>query len=142
MEQHAPAEDPAAPGSSAPNIVELPNGHTVTLRPEVTVPIGIAALSVIKQGGGQAVIEAGLSAVYLRLGIESWDFDEPVTPENVERLLPYADGGLEVAERADSLYSETVMRPLVKRMAAFSAPSSTPPKTSPGPASGSKRRTR
>ena len=117
----APAEGAAAPEPSAPNIVTLPNG-TVTLHPKVTIPIGIAALSVIKQGGGQAVIEGGLAEVYLRLGVESWTFPDPVTPANIERLLPYNDGGLEVAERADALYSEDIFRPLVARLSKLSPP--------------------
>ena len=134
------AEGPAEDGPSAPNIVRV-NGHTITLHPKVTIPLGVAALSVIKQGGGQAAMEGGLSEVYLRFGIESWDFDEPVTPENIDRLLPFADGGLEVAEAADRLYSGDVFRPLVARMAKLSPPSRTAPPTSAPTAGGSTPRT-
>jgi hypothetical protein len=126
----------AAPESPASNVVTLPTG-TVTLHPKVTIPLGIAALSVIKQGGGQAAIEGGLAEVYLRFGVESWSFEEPITPDSIERLLPYNGGGLEVAEAADRLYSEDIFRPLVARMARFSP--STPPdgSTPPGTDGGS-----
>lgn len=138
----APAEGTAVPEPSAPpNVVELPDGNSVTLREKVTIPLGIAALSVIKQGGSQAVIEAGLAQVYLELGIEDWSYPGPVTPENIERFLPYAAGGLEVAERADALYSETVMRPLVARLAKSLQPSPTPSSTSATRRSGSRRPT-
>ena len=137
----APAEDAAAPVSSAPsNIIELSTG-TVTLRPRVSIPLGIAALSVIKQGGSQAIIEAGLAQVYLELGIESWSYPGPVTPENIERFLPFSAGGLEVAERADALYSETVMRPLVDRLSKFLPPSPTASSMSATRRHGSNHRT-
>lgn len=138
-----PAEDVAVPASSAPNIVRLPNGHTVILRPDVTIPLGIAALSVFRQGGSQAIIEAGLAEVYLRLGPMSWTFvdaegkSEPINEESIARLLPFADGGLEVAEAADALYSPVVMRPLLKRAKALSLLSQTDNTTPPPSPNGS-----
>ena len=132
------AGDSALPESSAPNIVTV-GEHTVTLHPKVTMPLGIAAFSVVKQGGSQAVIEAGLVEVYLQFGIADWTFPEPITQESVARLLPFADGGLEVAEAADALYSGEVFRPLARRISALSATSSTARSTSPIPATGSRR---
>lgn len=137
----------AAPEPPAPNIVPLPSGHTVTLHPEVTMPLGIAALSAIRGslGEGQPAVEAALSEVYLRFGIASWSFrgadgyPEPVTPESIARLLPFGSGGLEVAEAADALYGEAVTRPLAERFQRLSQPSqtasSTPPSSSTGPSS-------
>lgn len=130
------AGDSAVPESPAPNIVTV-GEHTVTLHPKVTMSIGIAALSVVKQGGSQAVIEAGLVEVYLQFGIASWTFPEPITQESIARLLPYGDGGLEVAEAADALYSGEVFRPLARRISALSATSSTPRSTSATRATGS-----
>lgn len=134
-----PAEGSATPEPSAPNIVVLASGHRVTLHPAVTMPIGIAALSVIKQGGTQAMIEAGLAQVYLDLGIVAWTFDAPVTPENIARLLPFGDGGLEVAEAADALYSTEVMRPLLQRLSKSSLTGPKGGSTPPSRSSGSKR---
>lgn len=136
----APAEDAAVPVSSAPTHVDLADGW-VELHPKVTIPIGIAALSVIKQGGGQAVIEAGLAEVYLRYGIARWSFPDAVTPEAIATRLPYGAGGLEVAEAADALYSEDVIRPLALRLAR-SLPSTPPPRsTSASSRTGSKHQT-
>src|SRR5512138_2622505 len=97
------AEGAAAPVPSAPsNVVVLPSGQRVTLVPKVTVPLGVAAAAVLTNGGSAPVIEAELAQVYLRYAIESWSFRdakgeiEPITPANIERLIPYGSGGLEV----------------------------------------------
>lgn len=139
----ASAEGSAVPEPSAPSRhVSVPGG-VVTLRAAVSIPLGIAALSVIKNNGSQADIEAGLADVYLRYGIERWTFvdakgePEPVTPANIERLLPYGNGGLEVAERADELYSNEVMRPLLERMRKPSDSGPTDASTPPTSDSGS-----
>lgn len=141
------AEGPAAPGPSAPNVVRLPSGHTVRLHPEPTMDIGIAAMAAVRESAGEGApaTEAALARVYLRFGIEWWDFTdgagqpEPVTAESVARLLPFGGGGLEVAEAADALYSEAVMRPLLERWRRLSPPTptdgSTPPSSTSGPSS-------
>ncbi len=133
------AEGSAVPEPSAPNIVTLASGHRVTLHPAVTMPIGIAALSVIKQGGSQAIIEAGLAQVYLDLGIVDWTFPDEITPANIARLLPDGGGGLEVAEAADGLYSTEVMRPLLQRLSKSSLTGPKGGSTPPSRSSGSKR---
>jgi hypothetical protein len=132
------AEGSAAPEPSAPNIVRLPNGHTVTLHPKVTIPIGVAGASVINANRGHlADIWGGLAEVYLHLGIAAWTFKDakgeavPITPDTIDEYLPFDEGGLEVAEAADRLYQEPLMRPLLRRQAAFSAATQMPPSTSP-----------
>ena len=51
--------------------------------------------------------------------IDSWTFTDededpiPVTPENAKRLLPWANGGREVAEKADDLYIADVAVPFL-----------------------------
>ncbi len=158
-----PAEGAAVPEPSAPskpsNIVELPQG-TVTLYPEVTLPLGIAALDISRRRSSQvirdgdpfsdidmAIIEGGLAEVYLRFGIKEWSFKnakgfpEPVTPENIERLLPYNGGGREVAEVADALYSGEVFRPFREAQAKLLELMSMEPSTSPSSPNGSTHRT-
>jgi hypothetical protein len=135
------AEDAAVPVSSAPNIVRLPNGHIVTLAPKVTLPLGIGAVTALELGGTAAERQAFLAEAYLHLGIVGWDFTEegkrvPITPENIDRLIPYGDGGLEVAEAASALYSEEVMRPLLARRALLSQPGQSEDSTSLSPDSG------
>ena len=136
----------AAPAPPATRVA-LPNGHAVTLHPEVTMPLGIAAMAAIRDSLGEGIpaVEAALSGVYLRFGIASWTFTdaqgrpEPVTPESIARLLPFNGGGLEVAEAADALYGEAVTRPLAARFARLSPPTptdgSTPPSSPSGPTS-------
>lgn len=128
------AEGEAVPEPSAPsNIVSLADGNTVTLRPAVTMQLGIAARAAVRNRikalilSGQtveraedvesAVIEGVIAEIYLRLGIESWTFTdakgqlEPINPDSITRLLPYGRGGKQVAEAADLLYSPEVFPP-------------------------------
>lgn len=113
------------PGS--PHTVE-----SVVLMGELTLPVASAALAEMRTAdptiGAQ---QAALTRAYLPGAIIRWTFVEidpedpkgvrvrpvPLTAEAVERLLPWDQGGMEVAEQADDLYSERLMRPLVRRMA-------------------------
>lgn len=149
------AEGEAAPEPSAPNIVTLPDGHVVTLHPKITLALGAAAMTIARAtmreafaAGGdptgvlQAVVEAGLAEIYVRFGVQSWTFVEdgvpvPVTADNIKRLLPFEGGGKEVAEAADSLYSDTVFGPLVAAMSRLLPTMPTENSTPPIPISGS-----
>jgi hypothetical protein len=133
----APAGDAAILASPAPNIVHLAcpcPGHphefdVVTLREHPTIPMGIAVAAVARNPTNQATMEAALSLIYLGYGIEHWTFldrdetggtvpvwiGEPVDRALLERWLPFASGGLIVAEAADALYSEEVFRPFRER---------------------------
>jgi hypothetical protein len=88
---------------------------------------------------------AGLAEVYLKYGIVSWTFTDaqgkprPITPETIAELLPWDEGGMEVAERADTLYSDRIFAPLARRSARSSPPGPTEPLTSPIQLSGHKR---
>ena len=88
---------------------------------------------------------AGLAAVYLEYGIVGWTFVDakgsprPVTPETIAELLPWDEGGMEVGEAADTLYSDRVFAPLARRSAKSSPPGPTEPPTYPIPLSGHKR---
>jgi len=54
--------------------------------------------------------------------IEAWSFTDeegdpvPITPDNANRLLPWAKGGREVAEKADDLYIADVATPFIERL--------------------------
>ena len=88
---------------------------------------------------------AGLAEVYLEYGIVSWTFTDAqgkprqITPEAIAELLPWDEGGMEVGERADTLYSDRIFAPLARRSARSSPPGPTEPPTSPIPLSGHKR---
>ena len=146
----------AAPVPSAPHVVQIPADRSVTgreetvwLHPEVTLPLGIAAMTAFRQAMGQGlpVAEGLLAEVYLRLGIERWTFrdargdPEEVDSESVARLLPFSHGGLEVAEAADALYGRAVTDPLARRLSARSPTGPTPATTPPTPLHGRSRRT-
>lgn len=88
---------------------------------------------------------AGLAAVYLEYGIVSWTFvdaqgrQRPVAPETIAELLPWDEGGMEVGEQADTLYSDRVFAPLARRSARSSPPGPTEPPIFPIPLSGHRR---
>ena len=138
-------------GRGQPVVVDLaecrcpgtPHHHdSVTLRPEPSVPMGTAAWAVASLGGALWDVQARLSKVWLDYGIVDWTFTDergkpvPITPSTIEERLPFGHGGLEVANRADELYSDTVLSPLAARMSKPSPPSPTEPSTSASPPSG------
>ena len=100
----------------------------VLLAPKLTVPMGAAAMAAL---GGQTTV-AGNQAVLTEVwfsppplgGIIAWSFVEkngddieriPITPENIARLLPWGDGGYEIASKIDELYGPELFRPLAPR---------------------------
>ncbi|MDD5304040.1 MAG: hypothetical protein PHS14_13145 [Elusimicrobia bacterium] len=107
--------------------------------------MGLAAVAAMRDigisGGTIADANGALASVYLHFGIESWsfiEFDErkdpvpvPINAATIDRLLPYGDGGLEVAEACERLYGEEIARPLAKRMQTSSETTPTPKPTSP-----------
>ena len=137
-------------GRGQPVVVDLagcrcpgtPHHHdTVTLRGEPSTPMGIAGWTVASLGGALWDIQARLADVWLKYGILDWSFVDaagkpvPVTPANVEEYLPFGAGGMEVANRADELYSDTVLSPLAARMSKSSPPTPTDDSTSASPPS-------
>lgn len=121
-----------------------PHAHdTVTLRTSVTVPMGFAAMTAMRnnamQGGTPDDALGALASVYLHYGIAAWSFvDEkgkpvPITPVNADRLLPFDEGGFEVADRADDILQAEIVRPLVRRTSTLSPDTQTPDSTSASP---------
>lgn len=98
-----------------------PHDHdTVWLRSDLSPDGGIAAMHVLSRGAPDtATIIGALGRAYLIGGIVRWTFvDEKgdpieVTPYNVAQLKE--EIVLPVADKADDLYSERLMRPLVAR---------------------------
>ena len=133
-------------GRGQPLVVDLPgecrcpgtphHHDTVTLRAEPSVPMGTAAWAVASLGGALWDIQARLSAVWMTYGIIDWSFTDevgkavPITPSTIEERLPFGHGGMEVAQAADELYSDTVLSPLAARMSKPSPPTPTEPSTS------------
>ena len=132
------------PGGSP---IPHPDGDTVTLASRLSVPMGAAASAALNDAlptlGG---MQAALTGVYLAPapsgGITRWSFldaegkPEPISAETVERLIPWSNGGMEVAEEADRLYAPELMAPFLRRLAKLSAPGPTDTSTSASPPSG------
>lgn len=117
----------------------------VFLEPTLTNPMGAAAWSAIRSAATASDAEGGVAGVYLRLGIRNWTFvdeagnPEPITPDNIERLLPFAHGGSELVEQANKLYVDDLMAPLLRQRAKSATSSDAGPTASstlPSPDSG------
>lgn len=97
-----------------------PAGDEVYLAPEASLSLGLAASGAMAEGD-TSELAVLLGRAFLRHGIVGWTFTAedgsaiPVTPANIERLLPWARGGSAVAERADELYGAAILAPLLAR---------------------------
>lgn len=136
--------------------IKLERG-TVYLAPKLTVPMGAGAMAVINTiPEGIAPMQAAITGAlfgpapsgciiawdgprFRRKNGEGVDEPEPITVESVERLLPWWDGGSEIAERIEELYTGDLFRPLAEKQKKQSPPTQTEPSTSPKTASGSER---
>lgn len=95
----------------------------VYLAPALSMAGGMAAQSAIGEGISDPIrLQELLAEVWLRHGVVSWNLvDEagdpvPVTRDNAIAALPYGKGGRLVADRADDLYAEDILAPLVARL--------------------------
>jgi len=105
------------------------DGDWVELRPSPTIDIGSAIYAAVANVGDDPVqLQVEMTRAFLRFGIVAWSFTDdrgdpiPIRPraadfgDVISRLLPFSAGGFDVADRADSLYSEEVLRPLMTRL--------------------------
>jgi hypothetical protein len=92
-----------------------PDGDTVWLRSELPPDGGFAALRLI--GGDPDTLSEKIGRVYLQYGVVDWTFLDddgkpvPCTPETIARLS--WDAAFPIAEKADDVYQESLLRPLV-----------------------------
>lgn len=120
----------------------------VYLAPELPMAGGMAAQSAISDGMSDSLrLQELLAEVWTRFGIVGWNLvDEdgplPLTPANIKAALPYGKGGRQVAEKADDLYAEDILRPLVERVTSTSPRGRTNGSTSTPRRSTSKRPSR
>jgi len=124
---------------------------TVYLLPTISVPMAAGLLAALEgtpatEGSMQATLVAGYLQPVPQGAIAGWTFvDEhlepvPVTHDSIARLLTWADGGLEIAEKCNELYAGDLFRPLALRRSKSSPPTPTEPSISATPASGSGHR--
>ena len=127
----------------------------VELSGSVPIMVGIGVLSAIRAAGDdEGRLEALMARTYVRYGLVDWSFVDSdgrrvfIDPssaewgETVDRLLPWDAGGQEVAEAADALYSEAVLRPLMSRTSRQSQGGPMDGSTSATPLHGPKRQKR
>lgn len=121
-----------------------PHEHEeVYLEPRLTTPIAVAALAAIRGAPTKAAVLARLTETYLALGIRTWTFTDaegrvvPVTDDSIEVCIPWSQGGGEVANKLDELFSGDLFRPLAVAQSKSSPPTSTEPSTSATSGSGS-----
>ena len=123
-----------------------PDGDEVYLAPEPSMTMGLRANGAIaKADSDPGLLEVLLGRVLIEEGIVGWTFtdengDIPVNPANIERLLPWSRGGHDVAEKANDLYGEAILAPLVTRSLNTSVRGRTNGSTSPIRPSRSSRR--
>ena len=124
------------------------DGDVVYLAPQLSMAGGMAAQSAISEGITDSLrLQELLAAIWVRHGVVDWNLvDEdgdklPLDPQTIAAALPYGKGGRLVAERADDLYAEDILAPLVQRLKSTSRRGTTPAgsSTSPTPASTPKR---
>ena len=118
-----------------------PDGDSVSLRPKIGLPGGYEArrkIGELRDGATHEEVIGLLLDVYVRHGVAAWTFhDDKGEPIEVtrdairERILDNLDTALIVADKADELYSESVVVPLVA--AASKSSQATPPATSTSP---------
>lgn len=123
------------------------DSDVVYLEPELTLPMASGAMYALnfETDGTTSALMRLLTEAYLPAGIRSWTFvDEKgeavrIDREAMERLIPFDRGGMEVSEKADALYAERLMSPLLRRRLKSSPRGRTGKPTSPIPISGRKR---
>lgn len=116
----------------------------VDLEPATTIPMGMAAMACLQRSttSDEDVFYGELAPILMRFGIRRWSFSdekggqESVNADSIARLLPFGEGGYEVANRCMGLYLEELMRPLARRRSKQLGFSPTANTTSPTPMSG------
>jgi hypothetical protein len=117
------------------------DGDVVFLDTELSTPAGIAAQAGLNDGASWEERYTGLVMGLMRFSVRDWTFrDEdglvPITPANVDRMLPWLKGGKEVAAACVNLHQATVLTPFVEAFNArktkqkASGPRTTPKKFS------------
>jgi hypothetical protein len=99
-----------------------PDGDEVYLSPTVPFRLGLAAERILVQAGsvGTEATEDALAEAYVRMGVVGWNLEylngkgvpEP-RPLDVTHLLADWTLSRSIAEKADGIYSEVILRPFL-----------------------------
>ena len=124
---------------------------TVTFLPEISNDMGFACMyairDVVRNGSTEDDARGRVAKVFLHFGITGWNKvgppdkegkrePEPVTPGSIDRLLPFAKGGMEAIDFANTLYSGDLLVPLAAKSSTPSEATQTDDSTSPPTPSG------
>jgi hypothetical protein len=99
----------------------------VYLAPSLSMQGGMASKAAIAAGLDDSLtpnerairVQELLAEVFMRHGVVAWNLTDergealPLTFANIAAALPYGKGGRLVADRADGLYAEDILSPLV-----------------------------
>lgn len=121
-----------------------PDGDEIYLLPKLTYEGGSAATAALGKVTAVGDIDRLLGLAYLRHQAVGWNVveDGKAVPFDLEAILADWTVAKPIAEKADELYSETFLGPLVRAAAASSRSGPTAGLTSARKASSTRRRTR
>jgi hypothetical protein len=104
------------------------DGDLVFLAPQLSLDGGLAAQgALVAYSDDPLRVERELGRAYLSTQIVGWNFLDddgkpiPLNWENIEKALSWGTGGRLVAEKADELYSATMLTPLLDRLSKLSS---------------------
>ena len=122
------------------------DGDTVTILARPSLALGLAAQAdIIAAAGDGSTLAQRWMVTYIRLGAVGWNLTDgeglPV-PFDVQVLLDDYAFAVDVADKADDLYSQAILRPLTARLNGISQTGRTTASTSPRVQSIRKRRER
>lgn len=109
------------------------DGDVVFLRAKPSMPLGLAVQADIIRTAGSPVglLKRAWAMSYIREGVVGWNFTDEkgeVRPLDLEELIDDFDMGMAVCEKADELYGDRVVSPLLEAM--FPASTETSPQPS------------
>ena len=96
-----------------------PSGDVVYLRDKPSVPLGLAVeADIIAAASNAQLLARGWALSYIRYGVTGWNFRDAKgeRPVDVQELIDDYDMGMAVAEKADELYGDRVVNPLLERL--------------------------
>lgn len=94
---------------ACPDTPHADTGDLVYLRPKLSLAGGIAAQQdLVASGGNPAVLTRLWLVSFVRFGVTGANWE----PFSIDELLDDFDLAMPVAEKADELYGEAVLRPL------------------------------
>ncbi len=95
---------------------------SVGLLPQMDVRIGSAAMAAMRAAPSSIPdLEGALAGAFLHFGVREWSLVDaegeplPLTIENIDERLSWANGGMEVAEKANELYAGDLFAPFARR---------------------------